>query len=134
MLRRKQKVVFISRLDKIILFAHGRYYHVDKEVLAERRLNNPRLVILYDAVAGPIPDELRGDSMFGTERPNYIVLATSPRIARFMDWMKLNTKSMTMNYFSRDEVAWLKYVQASCHLTDSSQACQDGLTEAKRVS
>jgi hypothetical protein len=132
MLRRRQPVVWVENLNNMFLFVDKSVFKVTTAWCDARRLTDYTLVLLYDATAGAIPRSLWGSGH--TLRPHYIVLATSPDVPIFQPWMELSNHCMTMKYFTRNEVAWLQYVQRSCHLTDSPQARQDGLPEVRPLS
>jgi hypothetical protein len=96
----------------MVLFDRNRLQKVNIWWFGGRTRKDPPVVILYDAQAGPIPAELWATD----RRRHYLVLAASAPISVFKKWMKTcRIDFMTMDFFSRDELAWLQYVQGFCH-------------------
>jgi hypothetical protein len=104
MLRRKQPVLYVhSKVNRAIIFTDGFRGVVCEDYVASLRSQISPLVILHDAEANEIPSDFYSGALANF----HVVLATSPEVRRFSKWIKSGVQCLTMEPFSRDEVACL---------------------------
>lgn len=113
MLRRGQPVVYARQFStNLLLFTSEFSALVSPEYIRARTTpDEVPLVILYDAMAGPI-----NTCLLDEDHLNLIVLATSPQKANFRSWVNSGNGGhvghITVEHFTREQVKWLEYVKA----------------------
>jgi hypothetical protein len=107
MIRRGQPVVWVTgSMDRMLLFADNTVACISLQFIYNRLLDlsDSPLVILHDALAGPVHPDAWGNEF----RNNYVVVATSHEVEKFSAWIDTGVDCITMDLFTKDEVRWLE--------------------------